>query len=93
MSWRLKLDEAEEEVKHDQLPRDFLPRFYKRVGKGRGGGHGSVEGIFTMGSCSYHEHKSDADMTSCSKRSKHILGTLRLVRAAYNGRAAAKMGI
>jgi hypothetical protein len=64
----------------DALPQDFLQRFFRRVGDVRKKSSGWASSVFEIDACSYHEHATDADKTSCSHRSMLSAGKLALKR-------------
>lgn len=81
MVWRLDLDEFEDEGAYNNLPHDFLLRFYKRVGKERRDDLTNRHQLFNMDFCSYHEHKTEADKLQCPHKTKKMrTGQAWLVR-------------
>jgi ribosome modulation factor len=70
MAWAEECDSYDNWELMDDLPRDFLLRFYKRVGIERNSRRGHAAGIFNTDFCSYHEHDSDADWMLCDRKGK-----------------------
>jgi hypothetical protein len=70
MVWRLDLDEGEDEDAYNNLPHEFLLRFYKRVGKWRMEDLNNRHQLFNMDLCSYHEHGTETDKIQCPYKTK-----------------------
>jgi hypothetical protein len=81
MVWRLDLDEGEDRDAYENLPHEFLLRFYKRVGKWRKDDLNNRHQLFNMDFCSYHEHETEADKIQClHKTQKMRAGQVWLAR-------------
>ncbi|KAF1928705.1 uncharacterized protein M421DRAFT_5155 [Didymella exigua CBS 183.55] len=81
MVWRLDLDEGEEEDAYNNLPHEFLLRFYKRVGKWRKEDLNNRHQLFNMDFCSYHEHEKEADKIQCPHKTRKMkVGQVWLMR-------------
>lgn len=72
MIWRLDLDEGEDEGAYDNLPHEFLLRFYKRVGKRRKEDLSNRHQLFNMDLCSYHEHDTEVEKIQCPYKTKKM---------------------
>ncbi|KAI4629163.1 uncharacterized protein J4E87_003424 [Alternaria ethzedia] len=73
------------------LPQEFLLRFFRRVGSERAQGRDVVAESFRVDFCTYHEHATDADKSSCSHKPRlgggHFVGLERPVRSETRSRS------
>lgn len=72
MVWRLDLDEGEDEEAYENLPHEFLLRFYKRVGRWRMNDLQNRHQLFNMDFCSYHEHKTEQEKLECPHKTQKM---------------------
>ena len=64
-------DGFEDNDRFDELPREFLLRFYKRVGTERYfQKRFRLTGLYDIDLCSYHEHATDQEKRECGHQSK-----------------------
>ncbi|KAI4616808.1 hypothetical protein J4E83_006389 [Alternaria metachromatica] len=74
-------DSVEASSMANNLSKEFLVRFFKRVSLERKKGGNEASGIFNMDYCTYHEHAKDGDKGSCPSKlwldpKKLVLGRL-----------------
>ncbi|CAN9249591.1 unnamed protein product [Alternaria alternata] len=64
-------DESQDKDRFDELPREFLLRFFKRVGTERCfKKRFRLTGSYDIDLCSYHEHATDQEKRECGHQSK-----------------------